>query len=144
RAVDRVCRILELLQDSPAGVTLTHVVAHTDLPKTSAFRYLWTLEQHNFVVRSHTGTYTLGTGITRMNVPTLDVLVQRSKSWIDELRDELSETVSLGVLEGNEVTYLYIAESSRSVRLAARLGEREPLHATALGKVMAAPLGEQQ
>ena len=38
RAVQRVCDILDLLQDAPAGVALPDVADVTGLPKSSAFR----------------------------------------------------------------------------------------------------------
>ncbi len=145
RAVERVCRILDLLQSSPSGITLGQVVATTELPKTSAFRYLWTLEQHRYVERDpQSGTYRLGVWIVGMRFQQFDVLTQRSQAWIDRLRDELGETVNLGVLEGNHITYLHVSESSRSVRLAARVGDREPIHSTALGKALAAKLPEER
>jgi IclR family transcriptional regulator, acetate operon repressor len=56
------------------------------------------------------------------------------------LRDDLGETVNLGVLDGDRVVYLEIIESPKSMRLAARPGDRDHLHCTALGKAIAAEL----
>lgn len=144
RAVERVCAILDLLQQSHVGVTLGQVAEATALPKTSAFRYLRTLEQHRYIDRDESsGTFRLGTGIIGMASLKLDILTERAKVWLDEVRDELGETVNLGVLEGHRIVYLAVSESTRSVRLAARVGDLESIHSTALGKALAADMPDE-
>ncbi|MFC0530314.1 IclR family transcriptional regulator [Phytohabitans kaempferiae] len=145
RAVDRVCSILNLLQESIDGVSLIDVAEATDLPKSSAFRYLWTLETHRYVERDpETSTYRLGLGFVGMQSRQLEVLRQRASPWLQKLRDEFDETINLGVLDSDSVIYLDITESRRGVRLAARRGDRDPLHSTALGKAVAAEMPDTQ
>jgi IclR family acetate operon transcriptional repressor len=50
------------------------------------------------------------------------------------------QTVNLGILDGTRVDYLEIVESRRGTRFAARRGDREPIHSTALGKAIASTL----
>jgi IclR family transcriptional regulator, acetate operon repressor len=143
RAVERVCSILNLLQQAVDGVSLVEVAETTELPKSSAFRYLWTLEAHRYVERDPgSGLYRLGLGFLGMQSRQLEVLRERTRPWLEKLRDELGETVNLGILDGDSVIYLDIVESRRGVRLAARRGERDPIHSTALGKAIAATLPE--
>lgn len=143
RAVDRVCSILNLLQESVNGVSLADVATATGLPKSSAFRYLWTLETHRYVEREpESSTYRLGLGFVGMQSRQLELLRQRARPCLEKLRDELQETTNLGVLDGDAVIYLDILESRRGVRLAARHSDRDPLHSTALGKAIAAHLPE--
>lgn len=145
RAVERVCSILNLLQESIEGVSLIDVADATELPKSSAFRYLWTLEVHRYVERDpESGDFRLGLGFVGMQSRQLEVLRQRARPWLEKLRDELGETVNLGILDGHEVIYLDIVESHRAVRLAARRGDRDLVHATALGKAIAASLPEER
>lgn len=145
RAVERVCAILNLLQESIDGVSLNDVGAATHLPKSSAFRYLWTLEGHRYVERDpDAGTYRLGLGFVGMQSRQLEVLRQRARPWLERLRDRFEETVNLGVLDGDDVIYLEIIESRRGVRLAAKRGDRDPIHATALGKAITASLPEER
>lgn len=145
RAVERVCAILNLLQESIDGVSLIDVAATTELPKSSAFRYLWTLEGHRYVERDpDAGTYRLGLGFVGMQSRQLEVLRQRARPWLERVRDQFEETVNLGILDGDEVIYLEIIESRRGVRLAAKRGDRDPIHATALGKAITATLPEQR
>jgi IclR family acetate operon transcriptional repressor len=139
RAVDRVCSILNLLQESIEGVSLNDVAEATDLPKSSAFRYLWTLETHRYVERDvDSGLYRLGLGFVGMQSRLLEVLRERARPLLEGLRDELDETLNLGVLDGDSTIYLDIVECHRNVRLAAKRGDRESIHSTALGKAIAA------
>jgi IclR family transcriptional regulator, acetate operon repressor len=145
RAVDRVCSILNLLQESIEGVSLIDVAEATELPKSSAFRYLWTLETRRYVERdADSGLYRLGLGFVGMQSRHLEVLRQRARPLLESLRDQLEETLNLGVLDGDSAIYLDIVESQRNVRLAAKRGDRDPIHSTALGKAIAAHLPRKQ
>ena len=127
RAVQRVCDILDLLQESEAGVALPAVADVTGLPKSSAFRYLVTLESRRYVERDpETGDYRLGLAFLPLQARQFDLLVQRARPILEDLRDRFGETVNLGLLDGNRVTYLMIVESAKGVRLAARPGDRDP------------------
>jgi IclR family transcriptional regulator, acetate operon repressor len=145
RAVERVCAILNLLQEAIDGVPLIEIAETTELPKSSAFRYLWTLEAHRYVERdAESGMYRLGLGFVGMQSRQLEVLRQRARPLLERLRDEFGETVNLGVLDGDSAIYLDIVESRRSVRLAAKRGDRDPIHSTALGKAIAAHLSDER
>ncbi|PWV74758.1 IclR family transcriptional regulator, acetate operon repressor [Prauserella marina] len=145
RAVERVCSILNLLQESIDGVSLIEVGQATELPKSSAFRYLWTLEVHRYVERDEqTGLYRLGLGFVGMQSRHLEVLRERARPWLEELRDDFEETTNLGILDGDHVIYVDIVESRHKVRLAASRGDRDPLHSTALGKAIASQLPDSR
>lgn len=145
RAVQRVCSILTLLQQSVRGVSLPEVASVTDLPKSSAFRYLWTLERYRYVERQlETGLYQVGLGFLGMQSRQLEVLRERARPWLEKLRDQFGETINLGILDGDSVIYLDIVESARGVRLAARPGDRDPIYSTALGKAIAAHFPEER
>jgi IclR family transcriptional regulator, acetate operon repressor len=145
QSVARVCAILNLLQETVDGVTLVDVARATGLPKSSAFRYLWTLEANRYVERdADSGLYRLGLGFVGMQSRHLEMLRARAHPWLEKLRDELGETTNLGVLDGNSVIYVDIVESRKSVRLAASRGGHDALHSTSLGKAIAAHLEEDR
>lgn len=138
RAVERVCDVLDLVQRQPDAVTLADVVAATGLPKSSAFRYLSTLEARGYVARDAvTGHIRVGPSFLPLDDRRMDVLADRARPLMEKLRDRFDESVNLGMLDGNRIAYLEIVESQRSMRLAARPGDRDPLHCTALGKAVA-------
>lgn len=135
RAAQRVCDILDLVQERPDGLTLIEVAAAARLPKSSAFRYLSTLEERGYVERTESGDFTVGIALRSER---LDVLAQRAQPLLARLRDEVGETANLGMLDRGRVIYLAIAESRRQLRNSPHSGDRGPIHSTALGKVLVA------
>jgi IclR family acetate operon transcriptional repressor len=144
RAVERVVDILDRLQESREPVSLVSLAEVTGMPKSSAFRYLSTLEARGYVEKDPaTGDYSLGLALPS-HQRYLAVLAARVRPSLERLRDRFGETVNLGVLDGDRVLYVEIIESQKSMRLAARRGDRDYLHSTAVGKVIAAHMPEDE
>jgi DNA-binding IclR family transcriptional regulator len=61
-----------------------------------------------------------------------------------DLMVRFSETVNLGVLDEDQVSYIDVIESPSSLRIAATAGDRNPLHSTSLGKALLAFLPEDE
>jgi IclR family acetate operon transcriptional repressor len=143
RAVHRVCDILDSLQESDSGMALSSLAQAVRLPKSSALRYLKTLEARQYVQRTPDGVYS---AIPLSPIAPTDVnrLVASATPYMEDLRDEFHETINLGKLEHHSVRYLAIVESRRAVRLSARPSDRDLLHATALGKAIAVTLPESR
>jgi IclR family transcriptional regulator, acetate operon repressor len=144
RAVARVCAILDLVQRRPHGFSILDVGGAAGLPKSSAFRYLSTLEAHGYVVRDPRGNYRIGPDFPSAESLRPELLLERARPHLEVLRDLYRETINLVVLDGNRVIHLEVLESPRSLRLAARKGDREHLHCTAGGKAIAAVLPEDR
>jgi IclR family acetate operon transcriptional repressor len=143
RAVARVVDILDVLHEATDGATLGEVADATAMPKSSVFRYLSTLEARGYVERGPDGgSYQLGMAFQSAHTRQLDALAARARPILERLRDRYGETLNVGVLERTRVVYLEIVESRRGMRFAARKGDREALHSTALGKAIAGQLEE--
>lgn len=143
RSVDRVCDLLDLLQDVPEGVTLQDAARAARLPKSSAFRYLTSLEARRYAQRDpRTGRYQLGSAFIPTRTHQVDLLVERAHPQLERIRDEIGETASLGLLDGDHVAFLDVVESPQELRVAPdAVG---PLHATAAGKAIATQLSRQR
>jgi IclR family transcriptional regulator, acetate operon repressor len=141
RAVVRVMDILDMLQASPDGRSLAAISDAAGLPRSSTYRYLATLETRGYVQRDGAGLYRVGLALVPSHGRNLDVLAASARPVMEDLRDRFGETINLGVLAGNRVAYLEILESNKAVRLAARRGDRDPIHSTALGKAIASRMG---
>ncbi len=145
RAVQRVCDLLDLLQAEPDGVSLIRAAEVTGVPKSSAFRYLATLEARRYVERDpRSGEFRLGLALLPMQARQLDVLIRRVRPHLARLQAEFGETANLGLLDGHLVVYLDIVESDHAMRLAARPGDRDPVHSTGLGKALLATLDDDR
>lgn len=135
RAVQRVCDILDVIQERPEGATLVEVTQATGLPKSSVFRYLAALEERGYVEHDPSGVYLVGLAL---NSERLDVLTQRVRPYLEKLRDEFGETFSMGMFDRGGVYYLAIVESNHPTRTVQRPGQRYPIHSSAFGKVFTA------
>ncbi|MBB4663004.1 IclR family transcriptional regulator [Conexibacter arvalis] len=144
RAVDRVLDILDLLQGSETGVTLAELSKVIGLPKSSAFRYLATLEARGYVTREADDTYRLGLAFRPLRPRDLSLLTAVARPRMEELCHRFEETVNLGVLDGHRVAYLDMVESPRAIRFAARPGHRDPVHSSALGKALTARMTTEE
>lgn len=145
RSVTRVLDIMDFLRSRPDGATLAELATATDMPRSSVFRYLSTLEARGYVERENsTGTFRLGPAFLSSDARHLRLVSQRARPVLEELRDRFEETVNLGVLDGSRVAYLEIVESRRSMRFVARRGDHEPIHSTGLGKAISMLLDDEE
>ncbi len=134
--------VLDTLVDTEAGLSLAEIVRRTGLSKNKAFRILYTLEQRNLVRKQNNGSYVLGVGCliygerARKQIDLIDA----ARPVMDRLVTETDETVFLGVLDGQQALCIDARESSKSIRLYARIGRRVPLHAGSIPKVLFAHL----
>jgi IclR family transcriptional regulator, acetate operon repressor len=144
RAVQRALDVLDALADAPEGRTLAQLAEAADLPKSSIFRYLATLEARGYVERDgERGRFRIGRRLGTLHSRRLDLVARTARPHLDVLRDRFSETVNLGVLDGNRIAYLQIVESPQAMRFAARQGDSDPLHSTSLGKAIASQLSRE-
>ncbi len=143
REAARVLDILDLLKNSPDGASISEIATAVDLPKSSVFRYLATLESRDYVEQDPaTGAYRFGLAFLLSHTRYRQILAARAKPYLEKLRDRFQETINLAILDGNRITYLEIVESQRAIRFAARPGDRDPIHSSALGKAIASTLDE--
>ncbi|WP_248761110.1 IclR family transcriptional regulator [Pseudarthrobacter sp. SSS035] len=132
--------VIDLLADSGSRMRLAEVVSATGLPKTTVHRLLRTLGMLGITQRDNDG-FILGPALARYGnarVPNHGEIIGLFYSVIGRMQEELDETVQLAVLTPPDVTFIAFIDSSRSVRLATRLGRRLPVHASATGKALLA------
>lgn len=144
--IRKVLKILEAIQSSPAGLGLTAICEVTDINKSTAHRFLKHLEREGFLIRMQSRLYLLGPRFSQMtahvNHSAILQAIARPPLW--ELWQATHETVNLAVLDQGTVLYSDVIESPHEFRLSSRVGSRRPLHATALGKALAAYSPEEQ
>lgn len=140
--VVKVMNVLEALQPSESGVSLKDVTAKVGLVKSSVFRILYTLRESGYVEQTADGNYRLTLkifGLVRRPAvrPTL---LNIARPHLLGLRDRLQESVWLAERRKAAVIIVDVAEAGHQLRLSFDIGDRCPVHATALGKAIAANL----
>lgn len=147
QVLDRALAVIDALADAREDASLAELAGKLQLHKSTVHRLVMILERHRVVERDPTsGRYHLGLRLFELGTIAIDRLNirQRARRHLEHLLFEVDETVHLCMLDGGEVLYLDKIEPSRSVRMASRIGRRNPAHCTAVGKAMLAYLREAE
>jgi DNA-binding IclR family transcriptional regulator len=142
QVIERLARLLDVIAAHDEPVSLKILSAETGLHPSTSFRILSSLAEQGFVKRTTRGNYQLGIKLMQLgNKVNESVDIRRiAFPLMEQLRDQLGETVNLTVREGDEVVYIERTLAKRMIRVDQVIGSRAPLHVTAVGKLM---LGEQ-
>lgn len=136
--------IVEQLSARP--MNLTEVARAADLPKSTALRFLRTLEDAAWVFRDGSGTYYLGPALAGLAAQYLsgNPLVTIATPHMRALHSRLDETISLSRRIG--LTRICVQEfpSTKSLRMVLGLGQQGPLHAGASGLLLYAHMPDEE
>lgn len=137
RPTSRVLDILELLSSSTEGYTLTEIADAINIPKSSIFPVIHTMNQRRFIsINKQTSKYIIGINtfaVGSFYLNKLDIL-ELIKEEMKHIVDEGLETCQLGVLDKTDVLYIAKIDSLQPIRLISSVGNRLPAYCTALGK----------
>src|SRR4051794_29424203 len=120
-------------------VALGDLLRASGLPRPTALRLIEVLLDQG-VLQSVGRSYSLGPRLAGWGQRYLDDLDVRAQAedLMPALAGQTRETCYLGVRDGRRVLYVAKADSPQAVRPAARVGTRNPLHSTGIGKALLA------
>ncbi|MBU3025653.1 MULTISPECIES: IclR family transcriptional regulator [Zobellia] len=145
--LERGLSIIELLATRTKGMTLAEITETLSITKSSAFRIVSTLIFKNYLQKNETtkkitlSRKMLTLGISSMNEQSI---VEHSIDVMRALRDELKESVMLGVLLGSTGTILEQVPSSYPVKLFVEPGTQFDLHSSVGGKCILAHIPSEE
>jgi IclR family acetate operon transcriptional repressor len=125
-----------------AGLSLTELASGVGLSKSTAYRLLGPLIEYGLIHRTATGGYEVGLRAVHLG----QIYLERSdvrtvaSAPLAQLRDETGETAHLVVPDGLDVVYIAKADHPGPTAMASRVGSRQPMHCTAVGKAMLASM----
>lgn len=147
KSARRALEILELLTRHEAPMGFTEISEQLGYPRSSLHGLLRTLSVSGWLdFDDRSRRYALG-------VRTLEAgnaysrsrgLVDRALTTMESIRDALDETVQLAVLDGRHNVYVAKCDGGQALTLASEVGRRLPAHATGIGKVLLAGLGDDE
>ncbi|THA27218.1 IclR family transcriptional regulator [Streptomyces sp. RKND-216] len=141
QSLERAAAVLRLLAGGERRLGLSEIASALQLAKGTAHGLIRTLQQEGFVEQDEaTGRYTLGAELLRLGNSYLDVHELRARAlvWTDDLARSSGESVYLGVLHQQGVLVVHHVFRPDDSRQVLEVGAMQPLHSTALGKVLSA------
>ncbi|MFJ8066970.1 IclR family transcriptional regulator [Psychrobacillus sp. NPDC096426] len=137
KTVVRSMDILNLFIEH-AALTFQDIIELSNIPKTSVYRMLLTLEEMGFIEKGDDSKYRLGLlFLTYGNLVSsrLDIR-QIAYPIMQDLHKELKEAINLIVKQGDEAIYIEKVDIYQKVRLYTAIGRRSPLYAGACSRVL--------
>jgi PcaR/PcaU/PobR family beta-ketoadipate pathway transcriptional regulator len=139
--------ILSLFSYDKPALTLTEIVEATGINKTTVFRIAATLENAGYLVRdTDTRRYRPGIKVLQLGftaISSLDIR-QVARPYLEQLSQEVGETVSLSILDGMEIVYIDRVRNQQIVGVVLGMGSRLPAHCASMGKAMLAFLPPEE
>lgn len=141
RAPARAMHVIEALARRKGEISLANLSTQLELPKTSLMHLLRALEAAGYVRRVASG-YKLASASFQLAVAIgeLSGFEEIAADVLEALRDSTGETALLGTFAKDKgyAVYAQRRASSKPVRFAPEVGERRPLYASGVGKVLLA------
>lgn len=143
--IDRMMDVLGAIERGGGGLTIRELTEALGLPRTTIYRVLNTLIQHEVVRRDARGAYHLGRRLLQLaaavaaQVSDID-LGTVAQPHLDKLAAALGEGVKLSVIDAEGILVLAAAQGRREYALTVAPGQRMPTHAGAAGKLLLAHL----
>ncbi|MCD0446856.1 IclR family transcriptional regulator [Glycomyces sp. A-F 0318] len=141
QSLERAAAMLRLLAGGERRLGLSDIASALGLAKATAHGILRTLQHEGFVEQDpDSGRYQLGAELLRLGTTYLDVHELRARAlvWTDDLARSGGEAVYLGVLHLRGVLVVHHVFRPDDSRQVLEVGAMQPLHSTALGKVLSA------
>ncbi len=150
QTIERASSILDILGQSPQGISVRQLSTRIKLPKGTTHRLLSSLSYFGYVRQDpRTRNYFLGLKLVELGQLLLSQLDLRKEAepFLRDLAEKTKETVHLVFLDRNEIVYIDKVETdqnSSGLKMASRVGLRNPAHSCAVGKVLLAHFPEEE
>jgi len=141
QSLARGLKILDLLSQSQDGISITELAETLGVDKGSASRLMSTLAHYGYAEKDElTHRFHLGAQVVSLSRSVLTRLPLReaAKPYLRQLMEQTGECAHLAVQAQGKVMYIDQVESPATLRVNAQVGTMNPLHCTALGKVLLA------
>ncbi|MCX7965649.1 MAG: IclR family transcriptional regulator [Syntrophorhabdaceae bacterium] len=150
QTVERVSQIIDLVGNSSQGMSIKDISSTLGLPKGTVHRLLTSLAYFGYIRQdAKTKNYLLGLKLLELgNLITSQLDLRKiAEPYLKELAEKTKETVHMVILDQYEVVYIEKIESeigTGGLKMASRVGARNPAHSCAVGKVLLSYLTDEE
>ena len=141
----RGLRVIESFEAHPEGRSIAEIGQSTGLSRAAIRRILLTLELLGYVERSRQ-VYRLKTQVLRLGFSFLSSssVVEAARPVLEHITEQLHESSSMSMLEGDEIVYVARSAASRILAAGLSVGSRLPAYCTSMGRVLLAALPDDK
>ena len=149
QTIERASQILDILGQSQHGISIRELSTKINLPKGTIHRLLSSLLYFGYVRQDpKTRNYFLGFKLVELGNLLLGQLDLRKEAepFLRDLAEGTKETIHMVIMDRDEVVYIEKVEfeqNSGGLRMASRVGLRNPIHSCAVGKVLLADFSDE-
>ncbi|PVZ84367.1 DNA-binding transcriptional regulator KdgR [Serratia sp. S1B] len=139
-SVLKVFGILQALGDE-REIGITELSQRVMMSKSTVYRFLQTMKSLGYVSQEgESEKYSLTIKLFELGAKSLQHvdLIRCADIQMRELSKQTRETIHLGALDEDSIVYIHKIDSMYNLRMYSRIGRRNPLHSTAIGKVLLA------
>jgi DNA-binding IclR family transcriptional regulator len=137
----KALRVLEAVAESSQPMGLSHVAECVGIDRSTTYRMLNTLVDAGYIIRDDLSKrYSLSYKLISLSRYLLaDNEVSRlSRQILDRITTVTHETVHLCILDGPQTVLVQKVKGTQLVAVDFQIGDRSPLHCTAIGKALLA------
>ncbi len=143
QSLERGLAVIQAFSRERPRLTLSDVARETGMTRAAARRFLLTLE-HLGYVSSDGRLFSLRPRVLQLGYAYLSSfsLAQNAQDHLEELAEQLHESCSASVLDGDDIVYVARASTNRIMTIGLSVGTRLPAYCTSMGRVMLAFLDD--
>src|SRR5699024_2733051 len=145
KTVLRSMDILNLFEDHEA-LTFQEIIDLSNIPKTSVYRMLQSLEEMEFLEKGEDAKYRLGLIFLRFGSLVSARLDIRNIAYpiMNALHEDVEEAINLTLKQGDSTVYIEKIDTKQKVRLFTAVGRTSPLYAGACSRIILSFLPEDE
>lgn len=139
-SVLKVFGILNALGDE-RDIGISELAQKVMMSKSTVYRFLQTMKSLGYVSQEEeTEKYSLTVKLFELGSKALQNVdvIRYANGPMRELSRKTKETIHLGALDDDAIIYIHKIDSQYNLRMYSRIGRRNPIHSTAIGKVLMA------
>ncbi len=148
-AVSSVLKVFNILQalGDQKEIGVSELSQRLMMSKATTYRFLQTMKTLGFVDQEgEADKYCLTLKLFELGSKALEYadLIDLANREMSKICKTINETVHLGTIDEETIIYLHKIDSSHHLRMHSRVGRRNPLYSTAIGKVLLSHLTESE
>lgn len=146
RAVGRALAIFDAFDNEHLSLSLQEISERIQMPKTTAFRLVNTLERTGFLIRMDNQRYCLSLKLARLGGLVRSTLGIRdiARPIMLQVNEQTSETITLNTVSGADRMVLEVVDTPAPLMSMARPGQHSPLLLGASGRILMAYMEPQE